>query len=269
MRIHSIVVVKNEADIIEHCLREALNWSDRIYVYDNGSTDGTWQIVRSMQGERLIPFKQDDRPFSNALRAELFAEYRAQSRDGDWWCRLDAHEVYIDDPRDFLSSVRHNRDVVWGLFVQYYLTPEDLVRIDFSQPCANVLPLLRYYTADYTETRFFRYRAGLQWPKEAAWPIHLGKVEERLIRFKHYPYRSPTQMQRRLDDRRDAYVRGYRRTEWGTQKTWRDKIRLRTGLYEDTRDGTFRVDAAVLRSHIPAMPRRLIQAVMHGLKLWP
>lgn len=33
-RIHSICVDKNEADIIEQCLKEASKWSDYIYVYN-------------------------------------------------------------------------------------------------------------------------------------------------------------------------------------------------------------------------------------------
>ena len=47
MKIHSICVVKNEADIVGYCLREALKWSDYVYVYDGESTDGTWEVVKS------------------------------------------------------------------------------------------------------------------------------------------------------------------------------------------------------------------------------
>lgn len=48
MKIHSICLVKNESDIIAQTLKAAVNWSDFIYVYDNGSTDGTWEKVISL-----------------------------------------------------------------------------------------------------------------------------------------------------------------------------------------------------------------------------
>ncbi len=45
MQIHSICLVKNEADIIEQTLKAGIDWSDFIYVFDNGSSDGTWEKV--------------------------------------------------------------------------------------------------------------------------------------------------------------------------------------------------------------------------------
>jgi hypothetical protein len=39
MKIHAICVVKNEADIIEHTLRKAATWADRVLVFDAVSTD--------------------------------------------------------------------------------------------------------------------------------------------------------------------------------------------------------------------------------------
>ena len=60
-KIHSICVVKNEADIIEHCLTEAAKWSDYIYIYDGESTDGTWEKVLAMQSEKIIPWKRHDK----------------------------------------------------------------------------------------------------------------------------------------------------------------------------------------------------------------
>ena len=57
MRIHAICLTRNEADVIEHCLREAAGWADRIYVYDGASTDGTWDRVQAMKSERIVPWR--------------------------------------------------------------------------------------------------------------------------------------------------------------------------------------------------------------------
>jgi glycosyltransferase involved in cell wall biosynthesis len=51
MKIFAIMVVKNEVDIIAHTLRAASEWCDQIYVLDNGSDDGTWEVVEQMARE--------------------------------------------------------------------------------------------------------------------------------------------------------------------------------------------------------------------------
>ena len=107
--IHAICVVKNEADIVESSLRTALQWADRIIVYDGDSTDGTWEKVCAMRSERIVPWKQDGKVFQESLRAEVFNAFRQGARSGDWWCHLDADEFYIDDPRAFLSKVPTGR----------------------------------------------------------------------------------------------------------------------------------------------------------------
>src|SRR5688500_16851086 len=104
MKIHAICVVKNEADIIEETLRAAASWANWIYVLDNGSHDGTWEAVQRLAAEvpSVVPYKQDRRPFDFELRGDLLRHYVGRAKRGDWWCILDADEIYIDDPRQFL-----------------------------------------------------------------------------------------------------------------------------------------------------------------------
>src|SRR5215216_2514361 len=128
MRIFGLCLVKNEADIIRTSLRESRKWCDRIFVFDNGSNDGTWELVNNVarEDEGIVAFKQDGRPFDDALRAEIFNAFRGEARKGDWWCRLDADEFYIDDPRAFLRGRRPLHHSVWGLNFDYFLTEEHL-----------------------------------------------------------------------------------------------------------------------------------------------
>ena len=78
MKIYSICLVKNESDIIAQTLKAAVNWSDFIYVYDNGSTDGTWEKVISLSEKykKISPYKQASQPFADSLRSEPFNYYR-------------------------------------------------------------------------------------------------------------------------------------------------------------------------------------------------
>src|SRR3954470_662490 len=127
MKIHAMCMVKDEADIVSECLTAAAQWCDHLYVFDNGSTDGTWEIVQEL-AERLpavVAWKSDPAPFSDGLRAQIFNAFSAQASPGDWWCRADADEFYIDDPRVFLRKVGPAHDVVWTASFSYYFTDRD------------------------------------------------------------------------------------------------------------------------------------------------
>ncbi|MGH9846401.1 MAG: glycosyltransferase, partial [Blastocatellia bacterium] len=47
MSVSVIVITKNEADVIERCLR-SVDWADEVIVLDSGSTDRTVEISRGL-----------------------------------------------------------------------------------------------------------------------------------------------------------------------------------------------------------------------------
>src|SRR5690606_33747671 len=116
MRIHGLMLVRDEADIIGETIAAAARWCDAIYVFDNGSQDGTWEQILDLaeRNERVIPFKQDPKPFSQSLRGEIFRRYRPCAEYGDWWVVLDSDEIYVDDPRTFLAGVPPPFGEVWS-----------------------------------------------------------------------------------------------------------------------------------------------------------
>ena len=103
MRIHGLCLVKNESDIIKQGLTAARQWCDHIYVLDNGSMDGTWEMVQEMSAKDpgIAAWKQDDVAFSDALRCSIYHEFKGNARPGDWWARVDPDEFYVEDPRGF------------------------------------------------------------------------------------------------------------------------------------------------------------------------
>jgi glycosyltransferase involved in cell wall biosynthesis len=270
-RIFSIFLVKNEADVVGHCLAEATKWSDRIFVFDNGSTDGTWEIVQGMASDVVVPWKQDDRPYSDAIRSHVFNHFRHEARQGDWWCKLDADEFYIVDPRDFLAKVPQRHHVVWGLAANFYLTRGDLEAVDFSAGFQHVRSSIRHFRADSSEARFFRHRDKLDWPLEnASWPRHMGVVHPEMIPFRHYQFRSPDQMRQRLATRRDAVERGYREYWARVSYEWEDHLADPLKCQKTTDDGQIELDRRSLPSdHIEPLPRRMLKRVLHGCGVWP
>jgi hypothetical protein len=276
MRIFGLTLVKNEADIIRTSLQESLEWCDRIFVYDNGSEDRTWELVEEVAraDSRVVAFKRDSRPFDDALRAEIFNACRSDAREGDWWCRLDADEFYVDDPKAFLAAVPRRHHVVWCIWLQYFLTQEDLTRFDGAPEAEAALPEItpelfpRYYQAVGGEPRFFRHRDRLTW-RSGAWPAHLGLVEPRRIRVKHVQYRSPAQIQRRLDTRRAAAAAGWEHFGHSTQESWRDKIADLTKLKLDRGNGVYEIDERALNRHFEPIWQRAMKLVLHGTGIWP
>jgi glycosyltransferase involved in cell wall biosynthesis len=218
-RIHALCVAKNESDVIDQTLIAAAKWCDFIYVWDNGSTDGTWEKVLSLaqQYEQIVPFKQDDRTFDSGMRGQIFNHYRDNFQEGDWCCRLDADEFYIDDPRLFLLRVPPQYEVVGGAMFTYYFTDQDVERYEQKPELfTDDVPVeqkCRYYLNDQCEIRFFRYNQNLTWPNQEEcllrsdykdWPTGLkGNAYPVRIMLKNFRYRSPQQIQKRLDTRRD------------------------------------------------------------------
>lgn len=274
MKIFGIMVVKNEADIVGHALKAACDWCDEIYVLDNGSTDNTWHLVQELSNlnPQIVPFRQTDEPFFESIRAKVFHAYRNRAVDGDWWCRLDADEFYVQSPRKFLQKVNRH-DVVWAIHLQYYLTREDVVLFETSpasfDECVPLNVRYRWYKADSSETRFFRHRSRLQWDDSAAWPRHLGRVFPERILLRHYKYRSPAQIQTRMRTRLAVFERGGIAGHHWKSTDRETGIADKEGLDYDDGSGSFVVDERRLPNHLEPPWKRAVKTLMHASGFWP
>ncbi|MGE3962240.1 MAG: glycosyltransferase family 2 protein [Dehalococcoidia bacterium] len=280
MRIHGLMLVKDEADIIRETIEDALPWCDAIYVFDNGSTDGTWECVQELAQRQpnVEAFRQDPRPFTQSLRGEIFRHYRHRARPGDWWCILDGDEFYIDDPREFLAGVPARFGEVWSSSFQYYFTEIDRERYARNPQAFLAEPVtqrLRYYLNNWSESRFIRHHDGLVWPSDREGrpgyrrPVGIGATYPRRIRLKHYQYRSPEQIDARLRSRM-AIAGSYRhehQADWLARlvgpaaaaaqglhdgpPSWEDRVVPSAFLHRDDGDGAYVGDEGAL----PAIPR--------------
>jgi hypothetical protein len=265
MKIHALCLIKNEADVIEQTLRAAAEWCDWIYVLDNGSSDGTWEVVRelSRELEAVIPFKRDLKPYSQSIRAEILRHFAHRAQVDDWWCILDADEFYIDAPRTFLRDVPVEYRAVWVELYNYLFTDRDLEAYrrdpklyDHSVP---VEQKLRYYTiAEYSDVRFFRHS---RLPEQLI-PELLHPIYPRRIRMKHFMYRSPEQIRGRLETRAEAMQRGSfvheKRANWTAgdvaapgpvepadlTQSWQGRVVDHSTCYYDALDGAFEEPSA-------------------------
>jgi glycosyltransferase involved in cell wall biosynthesis len=232
------MLVKNEADIVRAVIIDAVRWADRIFILDNGSTDGTWEIAQSMRSNKVVPWKQDFGAFTNGFRADIFNHFRKEAQDGDWWCKLDADEFFIEDPRLLLPEISKKFQLVSKKSLDYWITEEDLKEYNFTGNFEKDKVHITSIEPDcWTEPRFFRYRRNLVWPDTAEYhyPPHIGVLSPDFILVKHYQYRSPEQMQKRLDLRNSLAVKkaggAFRHVK---QTDWHELIKRRSELaYDD------------------------------------
>lgn len=132
MRIVAISLVKNEVDIVEPFVRHAVARVDRLIVLDNGSTDGTRQILQHLVNEGLaIDVIDDPEPgFYQARRmTNLMRDHALERCRADWVVPLDADEFLVGP--DLKSIVRSIDDRPFGLQWQTYVPdpadrPEEL-----------------------------------------------------------------------------------------------------------------------------------------------
>lgn len=274
MRIFGAMLVKDEADIIRSCVEDALRWVDALYILDNGSTDGSWEILQEMKSDKVVPWKQDFTPYRRSMRAEIFNEFRGNCEDGDWWFIADADEFYLDDPRSFLAGVPSSYHVVFKKSIDYFITGEDIAEYEFTGDFGRDREHIRYIEPRcWTEIRFFKYRSRMRWDpskkQQEQKPDHTGIWYPKPITVRHYQYRSPMQMQRRLDIRnsipKDKEGRPFRHVK---QTDWHELLRTRSSLVLDVGEAAYA--ALPVRREIKEKPLDLIvKKVLHGSGIYP
>jgi len=285
MSIFSICCVRDENDIVAEALDAALGWSDKIFVFDNGSVDGTWETVQDIarRNSKIEIVGRDNRLFTDELRGELFESHRSVASPGDWWCRLDSDEIYIDDPIRFLADVPNKYGFVYSASFNFYFTDADLqgYEKDPSEWLARpVTTRLKFYQNNWGEPRFVRHRNDLHWAG-LIWPDNRGRTFPSRIRLKHFPYRSPAQISNRLEIRQRqpalfkheanrSLAKGMR-PYWSDQHgktatfeaaSWQDRVRKATECDVDHGDGAF-----VSRNELmPPLPSPIVDLVKVGLQ---
>jgi hypothetical protein len=276
MRFHALLLVRDEADIIEESLRHLVTWADAIYVFDTGSEDPTWDVVQQLAVEHrcIKPLVQDAVFFSEKrLRGWLFQQARKNMHEGDWFARVDADEFHHVPPPEFVRTrLRRHETVVYHQYYDFRLARAEAAawaRGEVTDANKTVQERRRWFTlSSYTEPRLCRYRASMRWPETVSFPYNAGFVAAERLPIRHYPHRDPAQLKRRC--RLRALMMAEPENICNTHWRIADWERL---LADDDDPGLHYWNPGTelpeprFRNHLTTPPVRFLQRVIHATAL--
>lgn len=115
IRLSLCMIVKNEEDCIERCLKSVQDTVDEIIIVDTGSTDRTIDICQHFEKAKIETFKWND-SFADARNHSI------EKATGDWILWIDADEELDEKDRDKIREGSHfvDYDLITLHLVNYY-----------------------------------------------------------------------------------------------------------------------------------------------------
>lgn len=205
MKTAGVTMVKDEADVIEGCLRHMADEVDMLVIADNMSTDDTRKIIDSL--DLPVPFVVIDDDDPGYYQSEKMSRLAAMAAEmgATWIVPFDADEIWVGEHRvaDVLKNDCEGENVAPAKLYNHFATaidpdgPDPFSRMEWRQREPGALPKVA-----------FRWEPGAT--------IHQGNhgvnlpngstVGRQRIQVRHFPYRSPEQMVRKARNGAAAYA---------------------------------------------------------------
>lgn len=280
----ALLPVRDEGDIIRECLKHLLQWADRIFVFDTGSIDDTWEIVREIAAvdRRVAVLGSDPVYFSDTLvRGWMFEQARREMQTGDWFLRVDADEVHHIAPPEFVRQrLRPHESLVYHQYYDFRLLSSEVAAWDSGMDTVRersraIEERRRWYIpSTYAEPRLCRYRSSMRWPPSASFPFNAGYIAHERLPIRHYPHRDPVQLARRCRLRAAMMTDPVNRANWDQPEShhW-DAGDWHQFITDDQAPGLrywqqgTELPEVRCRNHLAAPPIRFAQRLVHALLL--
>jgi glycosyltransferase involved in cell wall biosynthesis len=260
MQLYALGLVKDEADILDATIRHALGFCDRIIYLDNGSTDGSWEIIQALAAEtagRVVAHERTTEPFQEGMRNRVYNAYSDELGPDGWWFNLDADEFLEVDPHAAIeAAVERGAEGIRTWQVQFAFTDVDQRAWEAGEddPSRPIQDRRRYYRIDWRETRLWRNHPGRPWSDPTRpFPAEIRSFDRHSPFNRHYQFRDPEQIQRRLDNRR-----GDPSFAHAQAPDWRAVVQPAAGLTRHVEGAPWRIDwPAFARNQAQSRWRRL------------
>lgn len=205
MVVFGVSMVRDEADIVEHTLRNMARHVDRLIVADNGSVDGTRDLLAELAQELPLEVVDDpERGYWQSRKMTALA-HRAGEQGASWVVPFDADEWwYRTNGRigDLLPTIGAGMMVVAAELYDHVPTghdPDDtnpVRRMGWRRQDPLTLPKVACrYRPDLT---IHQGNHGCDYG--GVWPASVP-----LLVVRHYPYRSAAQFVRKVRNGAEAY----------------------------------------------------------------
>ena len=206
MKIVSITIIKNEADIIESFIRYHLNIVDEMIILNDGSTDDTNNILDklSSEGLPLIVLNDNDTYSEPMIKYNYLLKKAVNDYNADIICPLDADEFITcsnGNPRKIIEKISpftfykikwktyvpHKKDDLENKFVPSRITH---IRDEKIETCSKVI--LTGDLSDKYDVKLETDNHNLKFKKQFENKIHCKECGE--LKIAHFPLRSVEQM---------------------------------------------------------------------------
>lgn len=209
MTVVGVTMVRDEADIIEHTLRHMATQVDFLIVSDNRSTDGTTDILQSLVGKLRVPLllhRDDTVGYEQSKKMTALARAAAEEFRCDWIVPFDADEIWYA-PNGNLSRFLDqwpNVHIIEASLYDHVATalddPDDanpISRIKWRRSYAATLPKVAVRSHESLRIGMGNHDAEYSFA-----PRH----SRHQLAIRHFPYRSPEQIVRKIRNGAEAYA---------------------------------------------------------------
>lgn len=204
LQIFGVCFVKNEDDIIADSVTHAAQFCDKVFIVDNASTDRTWDIVKGLDLENVIPVCSKDFVFRDHLRLRFMETKKEELGLDNWWYMFDADEFLIQDPFDAIAvAEEEGADCIGVEIINFLLTKDEASEGKENGRHESWRDRKHYVLYASGTIKLFKNTRYIDYGICASIPLGLTKECSRRIVMKHYPHRSLTQLEKRVYTRYD------------------------------------------------------------------
>jgi hypothetical protein len=224
------LLCRDEADILESMLRFHLAQGvDRIIATDNGSVDGSLEILKRFERRgQLTLLQEPEHTHDQAVWVTRMARMAA-AMGADWVINSDADEFWWPEQGSLKSSLTQVPESIKGVLVE---------RTNFLPPVRNIADKRQFYQRQTLRERVSRNSLGKPLPPKLIHRAHAGieisdgnhgagvdgtpisAIENAGIEILHVPIRSYAQLERKIRQGTEALQRN-KRVSAGIGDSWR------------------------------------------------